>query len=89
MVFLQKPHCCLVTKSLSDSFTTPWTVALPGFSVDGIFQAGILEQIAISSAGDLPDPGIELVSPAMADGFFTTEPPGKLVLQIVDTQCVS
>ena len=28
----------------------------------------------------LPDPGIEpesLVSPALADGFFTTEPPGK------------
>ena len=50
--------CCLVTKSLSDSFTTPWTVAPPGFSVDGVFQAGILEQIAISSPGDLPDPGI-------------------------------
>ena len=28
--------------------------------------------------GDLPDPGIEpasLMSPALADGFFTTEPP--------------
>ena len=32
--------------------------------------------------GDLPDPGIEHltpVSPALASGFFTTEPPGKLV----------
>ena len=28
------------------------------------------------SPGDLPDPGIKLTS-AMADGFFTTEPPGK------------
>ena len=30
--------------------------------------------------GDLPDSGIELgspVSPALAGGFFTTEPPGK------------
>ena len=27
--------------------------------------------------GDLPDPGIEPVSPALAGGFFTTEPPGK------------
>jgi len=27
--------------------------------------------------GDLPDPGIESTSPAMAGGFFTTEPPGK------------
>ena len=27
--------------------------------------------------GDLSDPGIEPASPALADGFFTTEPPGK------------
>ena len=27
---------------------------------------------------DLPDPGIELTSPALAGGFFTTEPPGKI-----------
>ena len=29
------------------------------------------------SPGDLPDPGIEPVSPALAIRFFTTEPPGK------------
>ena len=32
--------------------------------------------------GDLPHPGIEpvpLASPALAGGFFTTEPPGKPV----------
>ena len=28
-------------------------------------------------AEDLPDPGIEPESPALAGGFFTTEPPGK------------
>ena len=27
--------------------------------------------------GDLPNPEIEPLSPAMADGFFTNEPPGK------------
>jgi len=27
--------------------------------------------------GDLPDPGIESVSPALAGGFFTTAPPKK------------
>ena len=27
--------------------------------------------------GDLPNPGIELESPALAGGFSTTEPPGK------------
>ena len=29
------------------------------------------------SPEDLPDPGIELTSPALAGRFFTTEPPGK------------
>ena len=29
------------------------------------------------SSGDLPNPGIEPTSPALAGGFFTTEPPGK------------
>ena len=29
------------------------------------------------SPGGLPDPGMEPTSPALADGFFTTEPPGK------------
>ena len=28
--------------------------------------------------GDLPDPGLEPPSPALAGGFFTTMPPGKL-----------
>ena len=30
-----------------------------------------------STPGDLPNPGIELASPALAGGFFTTVPPGK------------
>ena len=47
----------------------------PGSSVHGIYQARILEWIAISFPGNLPDPGIEpisLVSPALAVDFFTT-----------------
>ena len=32
---------------------------------------------ALCDMGDLPGPGIELVSPASADGFFTTEQSGK------------
>ena len=46
----------------------------PGSFVYGIFQARIVEWVAISP-GDLPDPGIEpvsLASPALAGGFFTT-----------------
>ena len=33
--------------------------------------------LSFSSPGDLSNPGIEPISPALADGFFTTEPPGK------------
>ena len=29
------------------------------------------------SPGDLPTPGIEPMSPTLAGGFFTTEPPGR------------
>ena len=36
--------------------------------------------------GDLPDPGIEPMSPtspALAAGFFTTAPPGKPTLSVL------
>ena len=43
----------------------------PGSSVQGILQARILEWVAISPPGNLPNPGIEPKSPALAGGFFT------------------
>ena len=48
-----------------------------GSSIHGISQTRILEWVAIPSSGDLPDPGIELSSIALAGGFFNTEPPEK------------
>ena len=55
----------------------PMDCGLPGSSVHGILQARILEWDAISFSRDLPDPGIEPASSALAGGFFTTMPPGK------------
>ena len=49
----------------------------PQASVYGIFQAGILEWVAIPFSGTLPNPSIKPASPALAGGFFTAEPPGK------------
>ena len=52
----------------------------PGSFVNGIFQARILQWVAILTSGDLPNPGSEptsLVSPALAGRFFTTAPAGK------------
>ena len=41
-------------------------------------RCGFWVQFSCSAVcGNLPGPGIEPVSPALADGFFTTEPPGK------------
>ena len=43
----------------------------------GFFRQGYRSGLPFPSPGDLPDPGIEFVSPALAGRFFTAEPPGK------------
>ena len=58
-------------------FFDPIDHSPPGSSVHRIFQARILEWVAISYSRGLPDPGIEPTSPALAGGFFATEPPRK------------
>ena len=68
--------CVLSPVQLCD----PIDYSLPGSSVHGDFQAETLEWVAISYSRDLLDPGIEpepLLSPALADGFFTTVPAGS------------
>ena len=59
---------------LCPALCDPMDHSLPGSSVHGILQARILE-LPCPLAGNLPDPGIEptsLMSPTLADGFFTT-----------------
>jgi len=51
---------------------------LPGSSVHGIPRQEHWRGLPFPSPGDLPDPEIELTSPALAGRFFTTEPTGKL-----------
>ena len=55
----------------------PVDCSLPGFSVQGILQARILEWVTIPSPEDLPDPGIEPGSPALEADALISEPPGK------------
>ena len=55
----------------------PMDCSLPGSSIHGIFQARILEWVAISSPGDLPNPGIEPRSPSLQADTLPSEPPGK------------
>ena len=59
----------------------PMDCSLPGFSVHGVFHAGILEWVVISTS-DLPNPRIgpaSLAYPPLEGGFFTTAPPGILL----------
>jgi hypothetical protein len=60
----------------------PMDYSPPGSSVHGISQARIQEWVAIFFFGDLSDAGINPASPALGGRFFTTEPPGKLLLKI-------
>ena len=63
--FLQVTQSCLTLCNPMD------------YMVHGILQARILEWVAVSSPGDLTNLGIETTSPAfpaLAGGFFITEP---------------
>ena len=62
---------------MSDSFVTPWTVAYQAPLSTGFPRQEYWSGLPFPSPGDLSDPGIEPMSPALAGGFFTTEPPGK------------
>ena len=73
---------CMLDCSVLSNSLDPMDCGPPGSSVHGIFQARILEWGAISSSRGRRkfNPGIEPESSALAGGFFTTEPPGKLIV---------
>ena len=56
---------------------TPWTVVHQVPLSMGFPRQEYWSGLPFPSPGDLPDPGIKPRSPALAGGFFTTEPPGK------------
>ena len=63
-------------------FATPWTVAHQVPLSVGFSRQEHWSGLPFPSPGDLLDPGIKLMSPALAGRFFTTEPPGKLIHQL-------
>ena len=74
---------CAKTLSCVRFLATPWTVAhQPPLSMR-LSQQEYWSGLPFPPPGDLPDPSIKPkppASPALAGGFFTTEPPGKLKL---------
>ena len=68
---------CMGAKLLQSCLTLcdPMDCSLPGSSVHGVLQAGILKWVAMPPPGDLLQPGMEptsLKSPALASRVFTT-----------------
>ena len=62
---------------MSDSFVTPWTVALEAPQFMRFPRQEYWRGLPFPTPGDLPEPGIESGSPILADRFLATEPPGK------------
>ena len=73
-------YVCAQLLSRVRLFTTPLTVALQAPLSVKFSRQEYWSGLPFPPPGDLPDPGIEPESPVfpvLADGFFTTEPPGK------------
>ena len=76
---------CLVVKSCP-TLATPWTAAYQAPLPMGFPRQEYWNRLLFPSPGDLPNPGIEPespVSPALADGFFMTEPLGKPIAEYI------
>ena len=67
----------LFSHQVVSAFATPWTVACQAPLSVGFPRQEYWSGLPYLFPGDLPDLGIELTSPAVAGGFFTTELPGK------------
>ena len=79
--------CYVYVLSCVRLFATPWTVAFQAPLSVGFSRQDYWSGLPFPTAGDLPNPGVETTSPALAGGFFTTEPPGKQTLFL--TSCPS
>ena len=64
-------------------FATPWTIACQAPLSMGFPKQEYWSGSPLSVSGNLSNPGTEPMSPALADGPFTTEPLGKFMNGIV------
>ena len=69
--------CCLVAKSCLTLLQPRGLQPVRHLLSMGFSRQEQWSGLPFPPPGNLPDPGIELRFPALAGGFFTTEPPGK------------
>ena len=82
-------HSHALSLSVVSDSATPWTVAQQAPLFMGSSRQEYWIGLPFPPPGALPHPGIECMSPTLAGGFFTTEPPGKLPLLIASTKLVA
>ena len=75
MLQLINVRACLI--SCVQLFVTLWTIAYQVPLFMEFSRQEYWSGLPLPPPGDLPDPGIKPVSPALAGRFFTTVPPGK------------
>ena len=75
---------CVCTQSLShvQLFATPWTIAHQAPLFVGFSRQEYWSGLSFPLPGDLPNPGINPMFPALAGRLFTTEPPCKATCNV-------
>ena len=63
-----------------------WAVACQTSQSLGFPKQEYWSRVPFAPPGDLPNPGIEPTSPALVGRFFTTMPPGKSYVLILDSK---
>ena len=71
----------VLVAQLCPTLCHPLGCSPPGSSVHGILQAEYWSGLPGPPPGDLPNLGIEPMSPALAGGFLTAGPPGDIFHQ--------
>ena len=74
----------MLSRSVVPDSATQWTEARQGPWSTRFPRQEYWSGLLFPPPGDLLNPGIKLTSPALADGFFTTKPPGKTSRQGVE-----
>ena len=69
--------CAVLSRSVVSDSVTSWTAAHQAPLSTGFSRQEYWSGLPLPSPGDLPNPGIELTSPALVGRFFFSEPPGK------------
>ena len=85
LLLVQKPHECMGSSVYAFIysvmsfllFVTPWSVAHHAPLSIGFSRQKYWSGLQFSSPGDLPNPGIELRSPALQAHPLPSEPQGK------------